>query len=252
MVATAQIVDIDTAYANAKEVLDATAPGSELEPLEPTPMEFGPNAVAVTVTSPEGTDVFAVDATTENPETFDPAAAIASLIERLAADLDITSDPLADSEELAATLESASHFRASVVTAGEPTGEFRFSMGGDKAVSEEEEEASIGTDRAATRTDDPPATPATQLPAAPDLSELANRLPNLAAVNMDVTVELGRVRLPIKELLGLGNGSVVRLGTPIGESFDILVNGKAAARGDLVVVGGKLAVRIRELLGIEA
>jgi len=253
LLATSPVIDVEKAYAVAKEAVEGSVPESELKPLEPTQMEFGANAVAVTVSSSDGSTSFVLDAKSDNPAVFDAPAVLASLLEQFGSDLDVSSNPLNEEETTAPTLETASHFRAAVVVAGESVGELRISMGLDgeaEGGSETKEQPVADTDPQATPTD-AQATPVALDPDIPDVSALASRLPNLASVNMDVTVELGRVRLPIKELLGLGSGSVVRLGTPIGESFDILVNGKAAARGDLVVVGGKLAVRIRELLGVD-
>ncbi len=71
---------------------------------------------------------------------------------------------------------------------------------------------------------------------------------NLSQVELDVTVELGSADLTIRELLDLSPGSVVRMGTQIGQPFRILVNGRPAATGDLVVVNGRLGVRIREII----
>ena len=71
---------------------------------------------------------------------------------------------------------------------------------------------------------------------------------NLSQVELNVTVELGSTELTIRELLDLAPGSVVRVGTQIGEPFRILVNGRPAATGDLVVVNGRLGVRIREVI----
>lgn len=245
MLATAQLVDIETIFATATEVVAVVAPGATLQPPEPIGFELSAQALAVTVTSPEGTDVFLVDALAGDAGGFDPASALEAMLGALGESLDIGVEAAAEAGDLAA-FQAGNTFRSTVVNGEDVTGEFRFSMA-----------AQVGETPAETAA----APPATEAPAqaeqaapaaVPDLSQLASRLPNLAAVDMDVTVELGRVRLPIKELLALGSGSVVRLGTPIGESFDILVNGKAAARGDLVVVGGKLAVRIRELLGIQS
>lgn len=73
-------------------------------------------------------------------------------------------------------------------------------------------------------------------------------LGNLSQVELDVTVELGAADLTMRELMELTPGSVVRVGTQIGEPFSILVNGRVAAKGDLVVVNGRLGVRIRELI----
>jgi flagellar motor switch protein FliN len=74
-------------------------------------------------------------------------------------------------------------------------------------------------------------------------------LGRLADVVLDVTVELGRSRIPIRELLALDEGGVIRLGRPVGEPVDLLVNGLATARGEIVVVDGRLGLRVTELIG---
>lgn len=71
----------------------------------------------------------------------------------------------------------------------------------------------------------------------------------LGDVEMTVTVELGRVRLPLRELLRLQEGSVVELERLAGAPVDVLANGTSIARGDVVVVGDELGVRISELIG---
>lgn len=73
-------------------------------------------------------------------------------------------------------------------------------------------------------------------------------LGRLADVTLDVTVELGRSRIPIRELLALDEGGVIRLGRPVGEPVDLLVNGLATARGEIVVVDGRLGLRVTELI----
>jgi flagellar motor switch protein FliN/FliY len=70
----------------------------------------------------------------------------------------------------------------------------------------------------------------------------------LAAVDLTVTVELGRVRLKVRDLLRLVEGSVVELDRAAGAPVDVLVNGSLVARGDVVVVDDELGVRITELL----
>jgi len=70
----------------------------------------------------------------------------------------------------------------------------------------------------------------------------------LADVDLVVTVELGRVRLKVRDLLRLGEGSVVELDRAAGAAVDVLVNGSLVARGDVVVVDDELGVRITELL----
>ena len=70
----------------------------------------------------------------------------------------------------------------------------------------------------------------------------------LADVDLQVSVELGRVRLKVRELLRLGEGSVVELDRAAGAPVDVLVNGSLIARGEVVVVDDELGVRITELL----
>ncbi len=70
----------------------------------------------------------------------------------------------------------------------------------------------------------------------------------LADVNLEVTVELGRVRMKVRDLLQLTDGSVVELDRAAGAPVDVLVNGSIVARGDVVVVDDELGVRITELL----
>jgi flagellar motor switch protein FliN len=77
----------------------------------------------------------------------------------------------------------------------------------------------------------------------------AGDLDLLADVELTVTVELGRIRLPLRELLRLQEGSVVELDRLAGTPVDVLANGTPVARGDVVVVGDELGVRISELLG---
>lgn len=70
----------------------------------------------------------------------------------------------------------------------------------------------------------------------------------LADVELSVTVELGRVRMRIRDLLRLHEGSVVELDRVVGSPVDVVVNGSVVARGDVVVVGDELGVRITELV----
>jgi flagellar motor switch protein FliN/FliY len=71
----------------------------------------------------------------------------------------------------------------------------------------------------------------------------------LSDVSMRVTVQLGHTELRVRDLLGLSEGSVVELDQAPGTPVDVLVNGTAVARGDVVVVHDELGVRITEVLG---
>lgn len=67
-------------------------------------------------------------------------------------------------------------------------------------------------------------------------------------VPLAVSVELGRVRMPVRELLALGAGSVIELAKVAGEPLDVLINGKPVARGEAVMVNEKFGVRLTEIV----
>lgn len=67
-------------------------------------------------------------------------------------------------------------------------------------------------------------------------------------IPLQITVELGRTKMTIKELLRLGEGSIVELPVPAGEPLDILVNQKPIAKGEVVVVNEKYGVRILSII----
>ncbi|MBL6988400.1 MAG: flagellar motor switch protein FliN [Bacteriovoracaceae bacterium] len=67
-------------------------------------------------------------------------------------------------------------------------------------------------------------------------------------IPLKVTVELGRTTSIIKELLQLGQGSVLELDKLAGEPLEIMVNSKLVARGEVVVVNEKFGVRLTEIV----
>ncbi|MBT6324509.1 MAG: flagellar motor switch protein FliN [Bdellovibrionales bacterium] len=67
-------------------------------------------------------------------------------------------------------------------------------------------------------------------------------------IPLKVTVELGRSSMVIKELLQLGQGSVLELDKLAGEPLEILVNGKLIARGEVVVVNEKFGVKLTDIV----
>ncbi len=67
-------------------------------------------------------------------------------------------------------------------------------------------------------------------------------------IPLKLTVELGRTKLLINELLQLGQGSVIELDKLAGEPLEILVNDKLIARGEAVIVNEKFGVRITDIL----
>ncbi len=67
-------------------------------------------------------------------------------------------------------------------------------------------------------------------------------------IPLDVTVELGRVRMLIKDVLELASGSIVELDRVAGEPVDLLVNGRLIAKGEVVVIEDNFGIRITEII----
>ena len=70
-------------------------------------------------------------------------------------------------------------------------------------------------------------------------------------IPVQLSVELGRTRVPIKHILQLGQGSVVELEKLAGEPLDIFINGKPVARGEAVIVNEKFGVRLTDIISPE-
>ncbi|MDR1043994.1 MAG: flagellar motor switch protein FliN [Candidatus Adiutrix sp.] len=67
-------------------------------------------------------------------------------------------------------------------------------------------------------------------------------------IPLEISVELGRARMVINDLLQLGQGSVIELMKLAGEPLEIFVNGKLVARGEVVVVNEKFGVRVTDIV----
>lgn len=67
-------------------------------------------------------------------------------------------------------------------------------------------------------------------------------------IPLEVTVEMGRTKMLINDLLQIGQGSVIELNRLAGEPLDILVNNKLVARGEVVVVGEKFGIRLTDIV----
>jgi flagellar motor switch protein FliN/FliY len=67
-------------------------------------------------------------------------------------------------------------------------------------------------------------------------------------IPVQLTVELGRTRIPIKHILQLAQGSVVELEALAGEPMDVLVNGCLIAQGEVVVVNDKFGIRLTDIV----
>lgn len=73
----------------------------------------------------------------------------------------------------------------------------------------------------------------------------------LADVSLSVTVEVGRAKMTIQDILQLGQGSVIELTKLAGEPLDIFVNSKQVARGEAVIVNEKFGVRLTDIIAPE-
>ena len=67
-------------------------------------------------------------------------------------------------------------------------------------------------------------------------------------IPVQLSVELGRTKVPIKYILQLGQGSIVELDALAGEPMDVLVNGYLIAQGEVVVVNEKFGIRLTDIV----
>lgn len=75
-----------------------------------------------------------------------------------------------------------------------------------------------------------------------------NDINRVLDIPVQLSVELGRTKVPIKHILQLGQGSVVELDALAGEPMDVLVNGYLIAQGEVVVVNDKFGIRLTDVV----
>jgi len=75
------------------------------------------------------------------------------------------------------------------------------------------------------------------------------KLKMISDVDMTVSVELGRAKKLFKEILEMQPGTVIELNTSTGDRIDLLVNKKLVAKGEVMVLDGKYALRVTDILG---
>ena len=80
-----------------------------------------------------------------------------------------------------------------------------------------------------------------------DVDEIHN-LDFILDIPLRVSVELGRTKIMVRDLLQLGQGSVVELAKYAGEPLELLVNDKLIARGEVVVVNEKFGIRLTDII----
>lgn len=70
----------------------------------------------------------------------------------------------------------------------------------------------------------------------------------LSEIELELCVEIGRARLPLRQLLALTPGAVVELDRALGEPVDVLVNGRLVAKGQVVTIGDTFGVRLSQIV----
>ncbi len=81
----------------------------------------------------------------------------------------------------------------------------------------------------------------------PPQSESQSNFDRLRDVELDVSIELGRTRLRIEDVLSLGDGAVIELDRLAGDPVDVYVSDRLVARGEVVVLNDKFAIRVTEV-----
>lgn len=84
--------------------------------------------------------------------------------------------------------------------------------------------------------------------ATPGAAEAPSNLRLILDIPLEVSVELGRSKILVKDLLKLGQGSIVELDKMMDEPMEILVNQKRVARGEVVVSNDKFGVRLTDII----
>ena len=88
--------------------------------------------------------------------------------------------------------------------------------------------------------------PAAAVSSAPNVN-----LDMILDVNVTVSIEVGRARMSISDLLKLSQGAIIELDRMAGEPLDVLVNGTLVARGEIVVVKDKFGIMLTEVVSPE-
>ena len=80
------------------------------------------------------------------------------------------------------------------------------------------------------------------------LSGESENLDLLLDIPLEITIELGRTKMLINDLLKLGQGSIIELTKEAGDTLEILANNRLIAKGDVVVVNKKYGIRLTEVI----
>lgn len=90
--------------------------------------------------------------------------------------------------------------------------------------------------------------PSRPTPPGPSQSNSSRNLEFILDVPLEITVELGRTRMAINELLKLGQGSVIELEKSAGDTLEVLANQRLIARGEVVAINEKYGIRLTEII----
>lgn len=80
------------------------------------------------------------------------------------------------------------------------------------------------------------------------LADVVGRLGRISNIEMALTVEIGRTRMSVRDVLSVEPGAVIELDRPAGSPADILLNGRLIAHGEIVVLDQDYAVRVTQIL----
>jgi len=83
-----------------------------------------------------------------------------------------------------------------------------------------------------------------------DLAYLPRNLDFILDIALEISVERGRTRIRIADILKLGQGSIIELSNPAGSALEVLINHKPIAKGEVVVVNEKYGIRLTEILSV--
>lgn len=95
--------------------------------------------------------------------------------------------------------------------------------------------------------EDQPTTPSSRRSAPAAVSDTRN-LDFLYDVPLQISVEVGRANILLKDLLKMGEGYVIELNKPAGEPLDLYVNSRLIAKGEAVMVGDKFGIRLIDVV----
>jgi flagellar motor switch protein FliN/FliY len=138
--------------------------------------------------------------------------------------------------------------------ASAPTDEQTGEQAGEQAAEQpsmEDDWAAAMAEQAQSEAAAPQAQPAQIFPSFSDTAgkaSMMNELDMILDIPVQISVEIGRAKITIKNLLQLAHGSVVELDAMAGEPMSVFVNGTLIAQGEIVVVNDKFGIRLTDII----